>query len=455
MNAPKKLLACLALTSGLACQTVIVPHESVRNNLNVNLKVEEIKAEGDIPNKLSITDAKKLALKNNPTLEAAGQRILRAKAVIEQAKALYYPTVTATAGALHQHHTPEGLNNLGTESYENYSAHLNSQWLIFDGFARKYNLLSAQYGELASAESFKDTERILVDAVSQAFYETILASKEMEINQEIKAINENFLKDTKIKQEAGTATKTEVNNFIVNKNDSHIAYLQAKNSFDTAKLILIELLGLPEADTDSFQTIYKASEISVPKYKTALGIALNNRPDLKVLQANILSSEAQMKEAEGEYYPKVFLEGSYGASSFDDTNLGDNDRDSYYGVGMTWDLFTGNSTSALIMQRTAEKEENLKILKSEWFAVISQIRQQRLSLINSIERAEVQTQSADLNKSIYEDTKEIYENGATTITRVNEVLTNYSISRLSQVQFEIEALRRKDLLNALMGMNRK
>ncbi|MCM8537368.1 MAG: TolC family protein [Lentisphaeraceae bacterium] len=455
MNTVKCILVALASLCSFSCQTIIVPENTVSTTLNTNFAIEEFNSAGVLPKSLSIDKAKKLALKNNPTLEAAGQRILKAKAVIEQAKALYYPTVTAAAGAIHQHHSPQGLNNLSTESYENYSAQLNTQWLIFDGFARKYKLLSARYNELSTRESYKDTQRLLIDAVSQAFYETILAAKQMEINKEIQEINEDFLKDTTVKEEAGASTKTEVNNFIVNKNDSYIAYLQAKNSFQTSKLVLIELLGLPEADTESFTTIYKSSKINVPKYKTAMGIALNNRPDLRALQASILSSEAQVNEAEGEYYPRVFLEGSYGASSFNEANFEESDRNSYYGIAMNWDLFTGNSTAALIMQRTAEKEENLKLLKSQWFEVISQIRQQRNSLINAIERQEVQTQSADLNKSIYEDTKEIYENGATTITRVNEVLTNYSISRLSQVQFEIETLRRKDLLNALMGINNK
>ncbi|MCH2206045.1 MAG: TolC family protein [Lentisphaerales bacterium] len=457
MKYVNQLFIGLTAFSAISCQTVIVPHEEVRNTLTQNLKIGETAKSSDqemtIPKTLTIQKAKDLSLIGNPTLKAAGERIKRAQAVIQQAQALYYPTITATSGATRQDLVPEGRNGFDTQSFESYNAHLSSKWLIFDGFARKYQVLAAQYGEISSEAAFDDTKRLLVDAVAQAFYETILATKQIEINLELKEINEEFLKDTKVKEEAGTATKTEVNNFIVNRNDSQIAYLDAKNSFETAKLVLIELLGLPEADTEAFETIYKDLEISVPKYKTALGIALNKRPDLKVLQAQILAAEAQIKEAEGEYYPEIFLEGSYGATSFDTAGFGDNDRDSYYGMGMTWNLFTGNSTSALIAQRTAEKEEQLHKLKSQWQNVISEIRQQRKSLLNSIERVKVQKESAELSKSIYEDTKQIYENGATTITRVNEVLTDYSIARLSQVLFEVEALRRKELLDALMGTN--
>ena len=122
---------------------------------------------------------------------------------------------------------------------------------------------------------------------------------------------------------------------------------------------------------------------------------------------------------------------------------------------MSWDLFTGNSTAALIAQRIAEKEEKLKSLKASWFEIISQIRQQRKSLINVLARSKIQKKTADLNKSIYEDTKVLYENGTTSITRVNEVLTNYSISNLNHILFEVETLRRKEILDSLMGLNTK
>ena len=452
-----KIISIFLLILLTSCQTIIVPHRELGKNLKSNLQINELNFEkyktDVIPGELTIIEAKKIALSGNPSLKAAGERIKRAKAVIDQSRALYYPTITAAAGARHQSLSPDTIAGTSSEPFENYSASLNAKWLVYDGFVREYNILAAQYGEINSSESYKDTKRLLVDSVSQAFYETILAAKQIEINLELKEINEKFLKDTKFKEEAGTATLTEVNNFIVNKNDSQIAYLDAKNSFETSKLILVELLGVPEADTDAFKTVFKDYKITVPEYKTALGVALSKRPDLKALQAQILAAEAQIKQAEGEYQPQIFLEGNYGASSFDRAGFGDNNRDAYVGVGMNWNLFSGNSTEALILQRTAEKDEQLQNLKSQWNRIISEIRQQRNSLLNTLERVKVQKESAELSKKIYEDTKQIYENGATTITRVNEVLTDYSIAKLSQVLFEVEALRRKELLNALMGVN--
>jgi outer membrane protein len=449
------LFSILTLLFSTACQTIVVPQQEIQKSLNSQLTLKITTPEGKLPKKMTMTQAKAYALKGNPNLHAAGQRILRAKAIIDQAKSLFYPTVSAESGATHQHHTPQGISGLSSDSYEKYTGHVTSQWLVFDGFIREYNLLAAEYGKVSSSESYKDTQRLLIDAVSQAFYETILASKEMDINLELRTINEDFLKDTRVKLEAGTATKTELNNFIVNVNDSRIAYLTAKNSFDTAKMALVELLGLPNANIDEFETTYKNSKVSVPKTDTAIERALNNRPDLKALQADILAIDAQIKQANGEYYPKVYLEGSYGAVAYDEARFGDNNRDSYFGAGVSWDIFTGNSTEALILQRTAEKDEQLKLLEAQWHQIITQIRQQRQSLLNVILRVEVQTESASLSKSIYEDTKEVYENGATTITRVNEVLTDYSIASLNQVLFEVEALRRKEILEALMGVNTK
>jgi len=442
----------LAFTS---CQTIIVPDREVRSQLKSNLNVQ-VKTSGiSLPQKLYLAEAKKIAFKGNPNLQAAGQRILRAQSVIDQARSLYFPTIRATAGARHQKLVAEGQFGFPTDSYETYGTALSSQWLIFDGFAREYKVLAARYGEVAAKESYKNTKRLLADAVSQAFYRTLLSKKEMDINLELKKINEKFLKDERIKLDAGTTTRAQVNNFQVNVNNSAIAYLESKNSHETSKVVLLELLGIPDADLASFNTEFQKTEFKVPDYELALKKALNARPDLKAIQSDILATEAQIKEAEGSYLPKFFLEGSYGYSSFNNPRFGDNNRDSYIGASMTWDLFTGNSTAALIAQRIAEKEEKLKTLKSSWFEIISQIRQQRQSLVNVLERSAIQKKTAELNKSIYEDTKVLYENGTTSITRVNEVLTNYSISSLSYALYEVEALRRKEILDSLMGLNLK
>lgn len=447
------LIAALLILS--SCQTVIVPSYEVRSRLKNNLKVKIPSSNLTLPSKLSLSAAKKIALKGNPGLQAAGERILRAQAVLDQANSLYFPTLRATAAARHQHHVSEGQFGFPTNSFENYTSALSAQWLVFDGFAREYRVLAARYGEEASREAYNDTQRLLLDAVSQAFYRTVLAAKEMEINQEIKKINEKFAKDAKVKLDAGSSTRIEVNNFLVNINDAEIAYLDSKNSYETAKIVLSELLGLPEADTSSFTTSYEPSKIIIPSYEIALQKALKNRPDLKALQSEILSIEAQINESKGQYYPKFFLEGSYGYSSFDKVEFLNKDRDSFIGASMSWDLFTGNSTAAQVAQKTAEKNEKLKSLKSQWFETISQIRQQRSTLLNVLEKVKLQEKSAELNKAIYEDTKVIYANGLTNITRVNEVLTNYSISNLNLALFKIETLRRKEILDTLMGTNAK
>jgi outer membrane protein len=445
------LIITLALT---ACQTVIIPAHTVQTNLNSNLSTQLLYAEGKLPEKLTLLKAKSMTVKGNPDIAAAGQRIARAKAIIEQAHAAYYPTISARAGIRHQHLAPETIAGRPGQS-ETYTAGLSASWLVYDGLIREHRVLAATYSELSAKEQFKNVERLLLDAVAQAYYQTMLAYKQMDINLELKKINESFLGDSKIKLEAGTAAKTEVNNFLVNVNDSQISYLDSKNAFETAKMALVELMGLPGIDTDSFIPVFDKIDISIPELKTAIGVALNQRPDLKALQADILAIEAQEKQAKGEYLPTVTLDANAGASSINHGRFGDDNRDTNISANVNWNLFTGGSTAALIKQRQAEKKEQFATLKSRWNEIVSQIRQQRQSLQNSLARLEVQKQTVTLNKSIYDDTKEIFNNGATTITRVNEVLTNYTVSRLNQVLFEIETLRRKEIMNALMGINNK
>ncbi|MCJ8330223.1 MAG: TolC family protein [Lentisphaeria bacterium] len=408
-----------------------------------------------LPAKLTIVEAKALVLKAHPDLKAAGQRILRAKAIVDQARASYHPSVSLNSSSKHQHDSALDISGNKTASYETYSSNLSAQWLVFDGYARKYNLLASKYAKQASVSAQQDVQRLLVDAVSQAYYQTLLASKQMSINLQLKQFNDDFYKRTALKEKAGAATKADVNNFTVNANDSHIAYLSAKDSFETAKLILAELLGMPGADTTEFKPELLKLNIKIPELGQAIENAMLHRADLKVLQAQIRQASAQTKSARSEYLPQLLIEGNYGRSSFNELEFGNDYKSSSLSSVLTWNLYTGYSTRALIKQRNAEKKELLENLHSQWNKIISEIRQQRLSLKTVLEKITLQTQSADLSKRIYDDTKKLYDNGAVTITRVNEVLTNFSVAQIRQAVFEIEALRRKAILDSLQGINSK
>ncbi|NQZ58487.1 MAG: TolC family protein [Lentisphaeraceae bacterium] len=438
-----------------ACQTIILQQTQVDNNLHRNLSLPiEIDNDAQFPSGLNLINAKQMALAANPDMEAAGQRIKRAKAIVEQANAAYFPTLRAQVGALHQHLTPQSSLR-GGEAFESYNAGISASWLVYDGLVRRHRHLAASYGQLSANELYKNTRRLLCDAVAAAYYQSVLAHKQMNINLELKKINEEFLADSQAKFSGGTASRSDVNNFLVNVNNSHIAHLDSQNAFATAKLVLAELLGLPAADTTNFVPAYNKVKPAVPPLITALRQAVEQRPDLKSLQADILALEAEVKQAKGQYLPKITLDANAALSSLNDSHFGDNDRESNVGVNVSWDLFSGGSTAAQMKQKQAEKQTQLAALKSTWNEIYSQIRQQRLSLINTLNKLAVQKNSVELNKSIYDDTKEVYNSGASTITRVNEVLTNYTVARLNQALFEIEALQRHEILKTLMGVNEK
>lgn len=442
-----------ALTLSACSTTVISPPREMRQQLKQNLPLQTLLgSEGKLAENLDLAQARKLAIQGNPDITAARSRIERAKAVVEQANAAFYPTVSAQAGVRHQHLTPRNI--FGTlEAYDNYTVGLSASWLVYDGLIRESRHLAARYEALSAEQQLQNTRRLLVDAVSSAYYQSVLAHKQMAINLELQKINEDFLADARDKFSAGSAARSEVNNFLVNVNDSRIAYLDSKNSFETSKLALAELLGMSGADTSAFAPQDLKNDAEVPELQYALKRALSNRPDLKSLQADILATQARIAEAKGEYSPTISVDAAAGLSSIDRLGFGDDDRDASLALNMNWNLFTGNSTRALIAQRNAERESQLAQLKSQWQQIHGEIRQQRQSLLNTLDKLAVQKRSVELNKNIYDDTREIYDRGATSITRVNEVLSNYTVSRLNQALFEIEALRRREILRALMGIN--
>ena len=97
---------------------------------------------------LDLQTAQQIALADNPSLAAAAERVEQARQRIEQARALYWPSVDAGGSARHNRMSGNAADLqsmlLGgqdiNQNSENYRLSLAASWLLFDGFSRKFSI---------------------------------------------------------------------------------------------------------------------------------------------------------------------------------------------------------------------------------------------------------------------------------------------------------------------------
>ena len=405
--------------------------------------------------KFTLPEAKKLALEQNPTIAKAQANIEAAMAGIDRARSSYFPTVDLNAGIAR-------LRDNATRperDYDNttqYNAGLSAQWLIFDGFARRFRYLSASLGGDMAIASCDEAKRLLLEQVSYAYYNVLQAQNSMEIAQKDAEFNRQLQDDAQKKKDMGTAKLSEVLNFEYQVRKAEADFIIAQRSWRIACVTLGQLLNIQQDSIWECLSLVAPSEETakkeIPQVSTVLDYALENRPDLRVARQEVKNAEFAVKEAQSTWYPTLSAFYNYDFTRNHSAHFNTHyDRDITYGLKASWNLFNGLDTQASIAQAKANlmvAQKNLENLQEQ---LESEIRQNCLSLQSAQEVLEKENNLLEIATKIRDLVYEEYIGGTAPITRVNEVQTDLTNTSLARSNAWIAVLNAIETLSASTG----
>jgi outer membrane protein len=383
----------------------------------------------DIPRgQLTLDQAQRLALKNSPGITEAVARIEAAEAVVDQSRASLWPQLSLNAGYRLQNSTmqPDWAPEIRKEeSFNNLTAGLQANWLLFDGFARKARILAAKYGSEAAEAGLQETRRLLADGVANAFYQAQLAAESMLIARNNQQFNKQLEADADKRWQVGTIPESEKLNFSVRALQAESDYLNAAQNFEVVSRVLAELLALPKAELP--QQLYPVSATNklnfkeIPDLDIELDYALKHRTDLQILKAQLAALTEQKNVKKGSYYPKV---GLYGGVKYSDLNgvstVDQEEHDSYLGLNLTWDLYTGGARPAQIREIDRNAAQIRHQLEQKILAVQSQIGQAGVRARQTYAMYQRHQTALQMTIRIRDHIEKSYRAGVTTLTRLNE-----------------------------------
>ena len=417
---------------------------------------ETVKISESIPANLSLSRAKQIALANNPSLAVMTARVKEAAAVNWQAQAAWLPTISASAEGGHTFKTPVagfgGFNNTDT-----YSAGLEAGWLIFDGFARRFNTRAAALGLAATSEQLNDTRRLLARGVAEAFLNCRLAVESARIARADAKFNADLLDDAQKRLKAGAGARVDVLNFSVKKKEAENGLLQAEQSLQDFRKVLGALLGLPAGDLPAETVLTPLPKDAIHCDITihqAITAAMNNRPDL--IQADLTSRQAAAAAAaeKGDYWPSLAAVGRYGARGFNSPRFNsDEDVDSYIGLRLSWNLFDGGLREGKVKAANARQSAAEHQLIQTKISVMSDVKRVFNGLEYSRKTYANNQEIAAMNLEIRDIARKEYDAGTVTLTRLNEAQTNQTTAESRRVQSRINLARAIERLQVAMGVD--
>ena len=267
---------------------------------------------------LDLATAARIALASNPSLEAAQARVMQASQIVKQAQAPYWPQVDASAGAARVDMAENefrsqqaiaqffGSNLVNPEEY--YNAGLAASWLVFDGFARKFRLAGARYGEQATAAARDDARRLLLSAVTFAYLQAQLAQENVAIAKADEAFNQRLLTESRLRYDVGTGALSDVLNFQIRGNSALSRRIQEETDYRRWLISLAALLGVPEGRFPEKLRLADMApttdqELAVPQSTEQVETALRLRPDLAARRLDRAPGRSRGQGRPGRLFP--------------------------------------------------------------------------------------------------------------------------------------------------------
>ena len=267
---------------------------------------------------LNLEQCIEIALKENPKIKIAEQKIISAKAKKTEAFSGYLPNISGNFSYLKKSEV-EGADSLAGLTSASPSFKISFSDEIYDSklsltqpvfmwgkiyHSNKQSKLNYKYYE----EDYKKIKQDTIFSVKEAFYKVILAKQMVSIAKEAFEVNTYHLKSVEKFYQEGKVSSYDVSRAKVLVANSKTNLIRSENGFDLAKQSLINVLNIKNNDIEFLgELIYMLTEQDL---NNLVEKALNNRPEIKQMLLQKQISESLVKLIAAGNKPNIVVIGS-------------------------------------------------------------------------------------------------------------------------------------------------
>lgn len=391
---------------------------------------------------LSLADAQRQTIQNNPRFAAARLSAAAAYQVPQQYRAAYAPNVygvvTGVGADAGSRLAAGALNN--PTVYNRAASGLIANQMITD-FGRTSNLVGMAKLQAQAQDQVTETTRAnLLLATSQAYFAVQRAQAVAKVANDTVAARQLVVDQVSALAASSLKSTVDVAFAKVNLSDAKLLQVQANNDVKAAAAQLATLMGLPN------ETVFNLDEMPLPggmmdPLAALIQEAIQNRPELKDLRLEQNAAERFAKAEHALYYPNLALVGTAGLAPVGDPQISSR----YGGIGLNINIPILNG--GLYKARTAEAQLKAQAATQNITDQSNQIiRDVRVAYLNAstafdkLSLTEELLQQAQLSLTL---AKTRYDNGLNTIVELSQAQLNLTSAQLADAsaKYDYEALR--------------
>ena len=402
---------------------------------------------------LTLARAIELAIKYHPARQAAESESLAADERVGSARSSLLPQVygvgqylratengigTATylpaPGITRSPSTGRHTDSL-TDSFDNYAAGVSVFQYLYD-FGRTRGAIEERNAEAdAERARLQLVELDLVYRVSAAYFDLVGARQIVKVYDEAITQRTEHLNEVKVKAEADLRPQIDVYTAQAELARSELHLTDARNAEAIAKVSLDNAMGLGEQAPDYKQADASLSAPPSEPVDSFLHRALEQRPDLKMLEEGARAAGARIRQYRSDYLPSLGAAAGYNLRGDDGTST----NNLYAGVVITWPLFNGFRTQHEVAESRLRQDAIRHMIEDLRQTVILQVKRSYLDWRASIDRIGQARQTLEASRVELDLASKRYENGLGSIIELTDAQRRYTEDDAAYVKAQAES----------------
>ncbi|GEM_PF-284604 len=426
---------------------------------------------------LTLEECIEIALQNNIDIKRAKNNAVAAESNLFQSKMNWLPSLNASAG----HRWNEGLNfdlisgGLVNTTTLGGSGSINANMTIFDGFSNMLNAQRSKFVYKAAEANVASNIQTTEVSIVAGFLNLITFRENLKIAEQTKDILQEQLEREEKRERAGVGNMEQVYNFRSQVAQQELVIVNTRNSLETAKLTLIQLLLLDPSEDISFEGITASDEeleYEIKAYSEIYDKAYNFSPGIKSAEYSLKASEKALKSAQNYWMPSLSVNASYGTNwSSNRVNVLERDVNGVPTRTEVVDLstqfeenvskFAGLNLSIPIFNRFRNsnqvQQNKIQVLNSELGleqaknSLTNGVQQAYLNLVNAKTSYAAAKESLVNLNTTYEFAQNRYENGTIDFVTYLQALNGKNNGELQLARAKYSILFRQLILDIFTG----
>jgi outer membrane protein len=382
------------------------------------------------PMHLTLADAQRVAVQNNPQFASARLTAAAAYQVPLEYRSAYSPSFSGaitTVGADSGSRLAAGaLNNPSV--YNRAASGLIANQLITD-FGRTSNLVgTAELRAKAQDQAAETTRADILLATSEAYFNLLHALAVVKVADQTVEQRQLVVDQVTALFEGQRKSQLDVSFAQVNLSDAKLLQVQAGNDVKAATAQLASVLGVPNQTSFALDEEPLPSAIPDP-VETFLQQAIQNRPELKDLRLEQSAAERFVKAEHALYYPNLGFVGSAGLAPVGDPAI--SKRYGAIGFNINIPIFNGGLFHARTTEASLHAQAAAKNLTAEEYRIARDVRVAYLSATNAYQKLTLTKQLLQQAELAQDLAQSRYSLGLSTIVELSQAQLNLTSAQLT------------------------